>query len=281
MKERELQILEVAPILLLSLLFVLGLLILGRQPLRQALHDWWTGDDQAVVDPIAPVPAAGPRAMPSIPQPATVPTISLPIDLAPVPTATVDLPCAGFRFSGSLRIEGGRVSFGRFNVITDTAYGQRDPLAKWKLIQFESLTLPGGEGMPPGIDAGETLTMTVDQAVNMLVRDPFTEDLLFSARWQIDELAIRGDCVGINARLATNLSDIRVNNAIQSETLASLSRGTDASTARGVLALEIRRADDALCAGDAACTHLAAALREGEPVYAIMSGVVYAERCLR
>ena len=154
-------------------------------------------------------------------------------------------------------------------------------MAKWKLIQFEGFTLPDREGISPGIEAGATLTLAVDQAVNMLVQDPFTKDLLISARWQVDELAVRGDRAGINARLATNLSDIRVNNAIQSETLASLSHGIDASAPLGVLAVEIRRADNSVCADKAACTNLAAALREGEPVYAIMSGVVYAERCLR
>ena len=86
-----------------------------------------------------------------------------------------------------------------------------------------------------------------------------------SARWSVSEIQAHGRVASINASLATNLTDIRVNNSIESETLAGFATDTN-----GVLVLRFEYDQD-----------VAAALRGTSPLYAPVSGVVYAERCLR
>ncbi len=151
--------------------------------------------------------------------------------------------------------------------MTDTdPYGKSDPLASWKLIQFASfpLSIPGKKAGSP-VKASPVITVPVNQTVDMVITDPFTREMLFSARWQVEQIEVVGHSASINARLKTNLSDIRVNNAIQSETLAAFATET-----AGVLVMRLESADD-----------IASALEQGQPLYATMSGVVDLDRCLR
>ena len=130
---------------------------------------------------------------PMRPVPAVRPVFLVP--LAPMPVR--DAPCAAFRFSGALGIKGGRAFFESFTLVSDTVpYGKGDPLTSWKLIQFGSFTIDVDQ-----IEEGRSVTVPVHQAVNMLVLDPFSSEMLLSARWQIDEIEIRGRAVSINSRL--------------------------------------------------------------------------------
>ena len=270
MNERGQGTLWFAPIIVLAVLIIIGALIavgpsLGGMPgeVHRALHDLLTGDDRAIVDKTVPLSTSGTYATTSIPVPASVPTIPLMIALPLAPTPTPGTPCAAFSFAGALSIQGGRVSFGRFNVVSSTdPYGQNDPLASWKLIQFGGFLVDR-----EGIGAGRSLSATipVDQTVNMLIADPFSGEMLFSARCKIEEIDVWGSSASINSRLEANLSEIRVNNAIGSDTLACF-----AGQVRGVLVMHFECAQDVM-----------PALRRGEPIYAPMSGTVHAERCIR
>ena len=128
------------------------------------------------------------------------------------------------------------------------------------MIQFDGFDLDVPE---QGTD--RSLAVPVDQTVNLLISDPFTEELLFSARWHVDTLAVRGPQASVNAWLDANLSDIRVNNTVASPTLDRFAGETS-----GVLVMHLLHTED-----------IAPALRAGEPIYATVSGTVHPESCVR
>ena len=274
MKERGQEVLWFAPLAILVILIGTGLLVAGGPRIggapaavHAALRELLVGDEWPLADSLASASLTGTLASTSILLPTAVPTIPL---MAIVPT-TQTLPseaaCAAFWFSGAANVQEGRVSFGRFNLVTDTdPYGTSDPLASWKLVQLASfpLAIPAGKAGSP-IKASPVLTIPVDQAVNMAITDPFTEEVLFSARWQVEQIEVVGNSASINARLSTNLSDIRVNTAFESETLAAFATETT-----GVLVMRLELAED-----------IVAALDQGQPFYASMSGFVNMDRCLR
>jgi hypothetical protein len=163
-------------------------------------------------------------------------------------------------FEASLGIERGYVSFSRFNMVTDTdPYGQRDPLTVWKLVQFGGFSF--GEA---GAGAGDAVAFPVDQQVNLLISDPFTEEMLLSAKWQVDAIEARGRHASINAALTANLSAVGVNNAVDSPVLNHLSRDSE-----GILVMHWTHSTD-----------IASALADGEPVYVPVTGVMYPAGCV-
>jgi hypothetical protein len=278
MKERGQEVLWFAPLAILAILIGTGLLIAGGPGIggapaevHAALRELLVGDERPLADRLAPAPLTGPVAATSIPLPTTVPTTVPTIPLMVIVPTTQTLPsraaCAAFWFSGAANMQEGRVSFGRFNLVTDTdPYGKGDPLASWKLVRFASFPLgsPAGNAGSP-IQASAVLTIPVDQSVNMAITDPFTEEILFSARWQVEQIEVVGNSASINARLGTNLSDIRVNTRSESETLAAY-----AKVATGVLVMRLESTED-----------IASALEQGQPLYVSMSGFVNMDRCLR
>jgi hypothetical protein len=262
------------PIGLLGFLIVFGVLISGGTSwgstfgqVRAALREWIVGNDTIVADAATPQPVSWTRAASPIPAPATVPTIPLTISWPATPVPAPGLACAAFHLSGAIHIEDGRVAFGRFNLVSDTdPYGQDDPLAAWKLIQFDSLELDLEQANAGrSIGSSTVVTIPVDQTVNMLISDPFTQEMLFSAQWHVDEIAVQGQSASINAQLETNLSDIRTNNAVHSGTLAAFAGGTT-----GVLVMRFEHTEDIL-----------PVLKAGQPLYAPLSGTVHPRRCLQ
>jgi len=274
MKERGQEVLWFAPVAMLAILIGTALLVAGGPRIggapaevHDALRELLVGDHQPLADGLAPATLTETLAVASIPLPTAVPTIPLMAILPSTQTLTSKVPCTAFRFGGAASIQEGRVSFGRFNLVTGTdPYGKSDPLAAWKLVQFASfpLSIPGNTAGSP-VKASPVITVPVNQAVDMVITDPFTQEMLFSARWQIEQIEVVGHSASINARLKTNLSDIRVNNAIQSETLAAFAMETT-----GVLVMRLESVDD-----------IASALEQGQPLYASMSGFVNMDRCLR
>jgi len=273
MNDQEHGALFYIPLGLLAILIILvGLLALSParggpfQVLRTALREWAVGNERLVVDPATPVYAAS-REVPSVPLPTGVPTIPLGIPLTPVPVLTSTLPCAAFRFAGTVQIEEGRVSFGRLNLVTDTdPAGERDALALWKLVQFEAFALDLGALEAARTAAeGAWIAVPVSQTVAMSISDPFSGDSLLSAQWRIGQLDLRDSRASVNAALQANLSGLRVRNSIGSATLATLSKETT-----GVLVMSIEGTQD-----------VAAAILARQPVYARMYGVVHPAHCLR
>lgn len=203
----------------------------------------------AGAEPLRPLYGVEVKApAPTAPAPMTVPV------RIPGQPPTVKETCVALHFAGALSIQDGRISFGRFTSVQNTyPFGPGDPLAHWKLIQFESL--------PFTLDRDG---LKVDKAVTMLLSDPFTQTPLLSARWQVDRIAVRGQDAGINAELRPNLSDIRIDNAVDSSALAQFESDT------GILTMHIEHSQDIL-----------AQIAAGKPVFAQMQGTVYARRCLR
>ena len=268
MDERGQGIPEYASLLLLVALIGFGALIavgpsLGGAPMevRAALRGMIVGDDKAPVDDTVPadlsmraVPPSGRQLSPVLPaKPIFV--------VALLPLRVEGAPCASFAFTGAVHIQDGRFAFNPFTVVSHTEpYGESDPLASWKLVQFEVFALDVGD-MPTEVAS----TVTVSQAVNLAILDPFSREVLLSAHLFIAEIDVQGRTASINAGLQTNLSDIRVNNAIASDTLAAFGMDTN-----GVLVLRLGHTQN-----------VGTALRGAAPLYAPVSGVVYAERCLR
>ncbi len=221
-----------------------------------SLRAMWTTADESPADPVVasaaplrPLYMAG-QQMPSLTAPAP---ITVPVRIAGFPPI-LDDECIAIHWAGALTIQDGRISFGRFTPIQNTyPFGVDDPLTSWKLLQFESL--------PFTLDKNG---LKVDKAVNILLSDPFTQTPLLSARWQVDEIAVRGQHAGINVMLRPNLSDIRVDNAINSAALAQFKSDT------GILTMHIEHSEDIL-----------AQIAAGKPVFARMHGTLYAKRCLR
>ncbi len=265
---------DYAPWVLFGVLIVTALLVAAGPSLggpfadtHANLRDMLTGDDRPIADrlaattvvpPTAPVwtlPAMAVPAVPLLPTPWPALTRTL--------TQTASLPCVSFKIQGVAILEPGRLSFGRFNLVSDThPQGRSDPLASWKLVQLESLPLPAEFPVERPPDRLDT-PLPINKTVTLLISDPFTQTPLFSARWQVAEMQVLGRRAGINALLAVNLSDIRVNNAAQSPTLEHFAQTTD-----GILVLEIEHTADLL-----------QELEQGAPVYAVMRGVIHSTHC--
>ena len=262
--ERGWELLAYGPIVMsLLLIGAAALVLLGPSvggplgDLHRSLGDMLAGDDHVPVDQVAPAalargwlpPLAGDAA--SAPPRRTVPLRT---------SAALPETCGVIRFDASLGIERGYLSFSRFNMVTDTSpYGQRDPLTVWKLVQFGGILLEHVDAK-----AGHAVAIPVDQQVNLLISDPFTEELLLSAEWQVDEIEVRGPYASINAGLATNLTAVRVNNAVDSPTLERF-----ASDGKGILVMHWAHSTD-----------VAPALAAGEAIYAAVTGMMYPEHCV-
>jgi hypothetical protein len=270
MSERGWELLVYGPIVLSLLLIGAGALVLlgplaggPLGDLHRYLGDMLAGDDRVRFDATTPVVLAREErpavalVLSSIGG-STAPLVPvLPAHAEAVPPET----CGVIHFQGSLGIERGYLSFSRFNMVTDTdPYGQRDPLTVWKLIQFGGFSL--GE---VGAGTGHAVAVPVDQEVNLLISDPFSEEMLLSAKWQIGAIEVRGRYVSINAALATNLTAIGVNNAIDSPVLDCFARDSE-----GILVMHWVHSVD-----------VAPAIAAGEPVYAAVTGMMYPEHCLR
>jgi hypothetical protein len=254
---------------ILILLFIIGvgaLVLLGSRvggavgQLYVAMRGVFADDDRITVDTVASTAlVAGSPPPVRLPSGADTAVAPLPI----YPAAVVpqeDVPCAAFHFEASMGIEGGYLSFGRFNVVTDTdPYGRSDPLTIWKLLQFNGFKINADT-----FDAARAVTVPVNETVNMLVSDPFTEELLFSARWLVSTVEVRGRHASINAGLAPNLSSFGVNNAIDSPTLESLAQDSE-----GVLVMRF-----------VADTDIAPTLKAGEPVFGEVAGTIYPVHCI-
>jgi hypothetical protein len=274
MKERGQEVLWFAPLAILAILIGTGLLVAGGPGLggapaevHLALRELLAGDERPRADRLASAPLMGTLALTSIPLPTTVPTVPLMAIVPSTQTLPSEATCAAFWFNGAANVQEGRVSFGRFNLVAETdPYGKDDPLASWKLVQFASfpLGIPAGKAGSP-VQASPVLTIPVDQVVNMSIMDPYTEEILFSARWRVDEIEVVGNSASINARLGTNLSDVRVNTTSESQTLAAFAAETT-----GVLVMRLESVED-----------ISSAFEQGLPLYASMSGFVNMDRCLR
>lgn len=266
MNERGQQDLWIAPIVASAMLIVISLVLLAGPALggvlgsaHGALRDLLTGADQVVIDRTLPqVALSSHRA--SVQLTPAMPTV-LPATEIMTGTLRAERRCASFQFQGALSIREDRLSFGRFNAVSNTEpYGKNDPLTSWKLVQIESLDLDLSD-----IQGGTSVTIPVDKTVSVLISDPFSQEMLFSAEWSITEIEVRGAQASINARLAPNLSDMRVNNPIDSDTLGAFSQVTS-----GVMVMHWTHTED-----------LAPLLRNGEPILAAMGGSVHMDVCLR
>jgi hypothetical protein len=256
------------PIILLLVLIGMGVLILLAPSaggtfadVHSALRDRFAGDERVYADPALPAILAGAQGSPHPPQlPSEEETVlpALPALPAP-PTSTIGVPCASLHFEASMGIEGRYLSFGRFNVVSDTdPYGRRDVLTSWKLLQFGGFFV-STEALRDAWSA----SIPVNQTVNLLISDPYTEEMLFSAKWRVEAIEVRGRYASINAELGANLDSIGINNVIDSPTLESFAEGS-----RGVLVMRFAHTED-----------IAPALAAGEPVYAPVSGMMYPEHC--
>lgn len=227
---------------------------------HDSLRAMFTTVDESPVDGVVAAAVGGDAPLPSLytvgqrlAAPARPAPMTIPVRIPGVPPA-LDETCAALHFAGAVGIQDGRISFGRFTPI-QTAYpfAAQDPLISWKLLQFESLPFTLD---PTGLK--------VDKAVNLLLSDPFTQTPLLSARWQIDQIVVQGKHAGINAALRVNLSDIRIDNAINSPALAQLKSET------GILTMHIEYSQD-----------LRTQIEAGAPIFASMQGTLYASSCLR
>ena len=115
-----------------------------------------------------------------------------------------------------------------------------------------------------GFGADRAASIPVNETKNLLVSDPFSGELLFSAKWRVEAIEARGRYGSINAGLATNLSALGVNNAIDSPTLNSFAEASE-----GVLVMRFESDRD-----------IAPALRAGEPVYGAVTGTMYPGHCI-
>ena len=227
---------------------------------RAALRSMLVGDDKAPVDDMVPavLPA---RAAPSSGRKLGPVQPAEPVFVVPIsPPVEEGAPCAAFGFTGAVHIQDGRFAFNSFTVVSHPEPGgEGDPLVSWKLLQFEVFALDAED-----VDEG-AIGFPVNQEVNLSIVDPFSREVLLSARWSIAEIDAQGHAASVNAGLAMNISEIRVNNSIESETLAAFGANTD-----GVLVLRLHHTLD-----------VADALRGSAPLYAPVSGAVYSDSCLR
>ncbi len=253
---------EYAPMGLLAILLSCTLLVLhGRSSegmwgeVYDSLRGRLAGEDHPALDRVTPQPPIR-HSRPVVLTPP--PTAAL-LPLFTPPSITATVPCPSFHFRGTFVVKDGYASFGSFNTVTNTdPYGEDDPLASWKLVQCERFPLSLA-----GEEKGGVLDIPVNREVNLVIVDPFTREPLLAARWHVASVGIRGRAIEINAGLEENLAQVRVNNAIDSPTLAAFTTST-----AGVLVLTAGHETEVL-----------RAIRLGEPVYAPMSGFVRVGGC--
>lgn len=266
MKDDPWELLPYVPIVLALLLIALGALVwlapqIGGGPaqLHRALRDVVAEEELPVVDPMRPARIAKSSLamqMPSV-QVAGAPAVAL----SPLPVLITDTTCVALHFGASLSVAGDRVSFGRFNVVSQAdPYGKHDPVTQWKLLQF------GGFPLSREADVeADAVRFPVGETVNLLISDPYTKEMLFSAKWRVETIEAHGRWASINAGLEPNLSGIGVNNVIDSPTLARLSKD-----AEGVLVMGLTHSAD-----------VGTTLRGGSPLYAPVQGTIYPASCVR
>jgi hypothetical protein len=268
--ERGQQDLWYASIVVSVALLALGVAILvgptvGGLPGRvhDALRALLTGSDRAVVD--RTIPRAIRRESASLlPPEAGTPVPASTLAAATPPTATASIPCTAFRFQGALSIDEGQITFGRFNTVSDSyPAAPDDPLTQWKLVQIEPLDLDLDGDLDGALK--EEMRIPVEQIVRLQIVDPFTQEALFAAQIQVPAIEIRGRNASINAELASNVDQIRIDNAIRSPTLSAF-----AGAEGGVLTMSWTHTHD-----------IARALRSDEPLAAPMSGAIFAADCYR
>jgi hypothetical protein len=270
MKERAWELMTYGPILLALILLAEGTLILVGPltggPLgviHDTLRDVYADDDRVAVDPVQPailVDTLPPSSLLQLPADGET-AAGIPAGPSSPLALATSTSCAALRFEASVGInEEGYVSFGRFNMVSDTdPHGHADPLTQWKLLQFGGFPI-----RMDAVDAEPATTIPVNHTVNLLISDPYTQDMLLSAKWEIKAIEVRGRYASINAALERNLSGVGTNNTIDSPTLESFSRDGRA----------------ALTMGFAHTGDIAPALKAGEPVYAAVTGTLYPAFCL-
>jgi hypothetical protein len=271
MRDDPWEVLPYVSIALALLLIALGALVaLGPQiggglaSLHQALRDAIAGEELPVSDPMRPAQIvrstlATPPAAPQVggARVGEAPTVTL----SPLPVPITNTTCTALQFEASLSIVDGYVSFGRFNVVSHAEpYGERDPVTQWKLLQFGGFAITGEMEVTP-----DAVVFPVGQTVNLLLSDPYSKEMLFSAKWKVESIEVHGQRASINAALVPNLSEIGVNNAVDSPTLARLSQDD-----RGVLVMGLTHTAD-----------VATTLRAGSPLYAPVEGAIYPASCAR
>ena len=271
MRDDPWELLPYGPILLALTLIAVGTVVglgprIGGGPaqIHQALRDIVAGDELPVVDPMRPARIAkSSLATPSSAawQAGTAPSTVPAVALSPLPVPITDTACVALHFEASISIAEDRVSFGRFNVVSQAdPYGTLDPVTRWKLLQFGGFPLSRESEV-----VADTVVFPVGQTVNLLISDPYSQEMLFSAKWEVKAIEVHGRWASINASLEPNLSEIGVNNVIESPTLARLSRD-DA----GVLVIGLAHSED-----------VATTLRGGSPLYAPVKGTIYPASCVR
>jgi hypothetical protein len=265
MRDDPWELLSYVPIVLALLLIALGTLI-GLGPhiggglanLHQALRDVVAAEEVPVVDPIRPARIAkSSLATPPAVQVAGAPAVML----SPLPAPITDTTCVALHFEASLSAVDDHVSFGRLNAVSQAdPYGKRDPVTQWKLLQFGGFPIAGEAEV-----AADVVAFPVEQTVNLLISDPYSKEMLFSAKWHVSAIEAHGRRASINAALEPNLGEIGVNNVIDSPTLARLSRDD-----QGVLVMGFTHSAD-----------VATTLRGGSPLYAPAQGTIYPASCVR
>lgn len=267
MKSRAWEWIVYGPIVLSLVVAAEGVLILIAPliggPLgmiHQALRDAFGGDQAVYEDVAEPAVLASAGTVPSLFSNDAGDWSAM--ALLPADTDVLEIgACAAVHFEASVGIERNYVSFGRFNMIVDTSpFGRRDTVTQWKLLQFGGFPI-----RPEVIEPEHTTTIPVNQAVNLLISDPYTEEMLFSAKWKIESIEVNGRRGSINASLEPNLSGLGVNNVIDSPTLESFSRD-----GQGVLVIEFEHTTD-----------IAPALQAGEPIYAAVMGSMMPLYCAK
>jgi hypothetical protein len=269
MNERADDLLVYVPIVLMLLLIGASTLVWlgptvggGLESLHSALRDLLAGDDRVVPDDVSALDlsavfSSAPQPdLPSAVEPVGTPPMALPVPPNPDPGAG----CAAAHFETSIGIAGGYASFGRFSLVTDTdPYGRDDPLTAWKLVQFGGFSL-GLQGA-----TRESAAIPVGEAVNLLISDPYSQEMLSTARWHVDQMTVQGRYASINGTLQTNLDGFGIDNTIESPTLDSF-----AGAGEGTLTMGFEYGEDIL-----------QALLAGKPVYAKVTGTMYPADCLR
>ncbi len=266
MRDDPWELLPYVPIVLALLLIALGTLVgLGPQigggpaQLHRALRDVVAGEELPVVDPMRPARIA--KSSLATPAPAAQIAGAPGVALSPLPVPITDTTCVALHFEASLSVAGDYVSFGRFNVVSQAdPYGKHDPVTQWKLLQFGGFPL----SREAKVEA-DAVAFPVGQTVNLLISDPYSREMLFSAKWAVKAIEAHGRWASINAALEPNLSEIGVNNAIESPTLARLSRDD-----KGVLVMGFSHTAD-----------VGTTLRGGSPLYAPVEGTIYPASCVR
>ena len=265
------------PILLIMPLLALILILIGPTlgslpgEIHTGLHEMLVKDDMGMPDNAPPLAQSWP-ARPadldytSVLTIATPPTFTLISTIASSPTVTLtdtmtpSTPCAALHFAGSARFDGGLLTFGQLNLVNSTfPHAKTDPLtAPWKTILFESIPI-----VPEFVEQEEGTALSINRDLNFSLIDFATQEPLLSGRWTLEVIDLTGSQGSVNTALAVNVNDIRVNNAIDSDTLYRFSQTTQA-----VLVMQFKHNEA-----------IATALQDGTPIYLFIMGTMYTASC--